>query len=129
MDLTTEPVGIAARVLAIASLVMGLSDAARLLGVWGGAPSPIAALGGTGFALLATLAAARLFAALGLWLQVQWGAVLLAAALFIELAVHLSGNLTVALTLFDFIFKLGALLATIALIAMGWFLARRHAAE
>lgn len=127
MDLKTEPAGIAARVLAVISLVMGLGDAARLLGVWSGAQSPLTAFGPTGFALLAVLAAARLFAALGLWLQVQWGLVLLAAALFVELAVFLFGDGIVALTLYGFIFKLAALLATIGLIAMSWFLVRRHA--
>jgi hypothetical protein len=129
MDLTTEPAGIAARVLAIISLVMGLGDAARLLGVWSGAQSPILAFGSTGFALLAVLAAARLFAALGLWLQVQWGAVLLAVALFVELTVYLFGGGLVAMTLLGFIFKLGALLATIGLIAISRFLVRRQAVD
>jgi hypothetical protein len=129
MDLRTEPAGIVARVLAIISLVMGLGDAARLLGVWSGSQSPLVAFGSTGFALLAILAAARLFAALGLWLHLQWGAVLLAVALFVELFVFLFGGGVVAMTLYGFIFKLAALLATIGLIAMSWFLVRRHAAD
>lgn len=129
MDLRTEPAGIAARVLAIVSLVMGLGDAARLLGVWSGAQSPLTAFGSTGFALLAVLAAARLFAALGLWLQVQWGPVLLAAALFVELFVFLFGSGIVAMTLYGFIFKLAALLATIGLVVISWFMVRRHAID
>ena len=129
MDMGTEPAGLAARVLAILSLVMGLGDAAHLLGVWSGAQSPLTAFGATGFALLAILAAARLFAALGLWLQVQWGAVLLAAALVVELGVVLLGNGLIAMTLYSFIFKLAVLLATFALIAMHWFVTRRHATD
>lgn len=129
MDLRTEPAGLVARVLAIVSLVMALGDAARLLGVWSGAQSPLVAFGSSGFALLAILAAACLFAALGLWLQVQWGAVLLAVALFVELFVFLFGRGVLALTLYGFIFKLVVLLATIGLIALSWFLARRHAAD
>lgn len=129
MDMGTEPAGLAARVLAILSLVMGLGDAAHLLGVWSGAQSPLSAFGPTGFALLAILAAARLFAALGLWLQVQWGPVLLAVALIVELGVALLGDGVVAMTLYSFIFKLAVLLATFALIAMNWFVTRRHAID
>ncbi len=129
MDLAIEPAGLAARILAILSLVMGLGDAAHLLGVWSGPQSPLTAFGVTGFALLAILAAARLFAALGLWLQVQWGAVLLAAALVVELGAVLLGNGLVTMTLYSFIFKLAVLLATFALLAMSWFMTRRHAAD
>lgn len=129
MDLRNEPAGKIARVLAILSLVMGLGDAAQLLGVWSGSQSPLTVFGPTGFALLAVLSAARLFAALGLWLKVQWGPVLLAVALFVELFVFLFGSGTVPMTLYGFIFKLGVLLATIGLVAMTWILGRRHALD
>ena len=73
------------RVVAIIALLLGLVDAARLLGVSSGAQSPITQLGATGFAYLAVFCLARLFAAVGLWIRASWGAVLLGLATTVEL--------------------------------------------
>ncbi|UJQ95656.1 hypothetical protein [Mariluticola halotolerans] len=72
------------RILALISLVIGLGDAARLLGVSGGQQDPMQALGVTGFVLLAILALTRLFAAVGLWISSSWGGVLVIGATLLE---------------------------------------------
>lgn len=129
MDFKIEPTGIYARVLAVISLFLGLSDAARLLGVTGASGSPLATLGPTGFILLTVLSTSRLFAALGLWMKAQWGAVLLVIALAVEIGFSLAGNLTVRSGLFGFIFKLVLMLATILLLVLAHNLDRRQRAD
>ena len=79
MDFSAPPIAIYIRIVAIISLLLGLNDAARLLGVNLGEVSPIATMGMTGFVYLAIFALARLFAAVGLWIKASWGAVLLVA--------------------------------------------------
>ena len=63
MALNAPPVGIYIRIVAIISLMLGLSDAGRLLGVNLGPVSPISTLGVTGVGYLAIFALARLSAA------------------------------------------------------------------
>lgn len=91
MDLTSPIAGRYVRIVAIIALLLGLSDAARLLGV-AGVPgvSPIYTLGGAGFTYLAIFAVARLFAAVGLWIQASWGAVLLVGATGLELIMYVT---------------------------------------
>lgn len=79
------------RVIAIIALLLGLGDAARLLGVSNGTVSPITQLGAAGFTYLAVFCIARLFAAVGLWIRASWGPVLLAGATLIEVALYLAG--------------------------------------
>ena len=94
MDLKSPIAGRYVRIVAIIALLLGLSDAARLLGVGSGLPgvSPIYTLGVTGFTYLAIFALARLFAAVGLWIQASWGAVLLVGATVIELGMYVLGS-------------------------------------
>jgi hypothetical protein len=117
MDLTSPIAGRYVRIVAIIALLLGLSDAARLLGV--GAPqagvSPIYTLGASGFTYLAIFALARLFAAVGLWIQASWGAVLLVGATVIELGLYMFGSRDVQMSALGFAVRV-VLLASIVLI-------------
>jgi hypothetical protein len=92
MDLKEGLAGRYVRIIAIISLLVGLGDAARLLGVSSGHVSPITILGPAGFVYLAIFALSRLFAAVGLWIGASWGAVLLVGATTVELVLFLGGN-------------------------------------
>ena len=115
MDFNAPPIGIYIRIVAIISLLLGLNDAARLLGVNLGAVSPIATMGMTGFVYLAIFALSRLFAAVGLWIKASWGAVLLVGATSVELALYLLGSSDVDMSAIGFAVRL-VLLASISVI-------------
>lgn len=103
------------RIVSILSLVLGLSDAARLLGINLGSESPIAAMGFSSFVLLAIFCLARLFSAVGLWIKASWGAVLLIGATVLELLLYLTGNPDVRIGALGFVVRV-VLLAAILLI-------------
>jgi cobalamin biosynthesis protein CbiG len=115
MDFNAPTIGIYIRVVAIISLLLGLNDAARLLGVNLGPVSPIATMGVTGFIYLGIFSAARLFAAVGLWIKASWGAVLLVGATGVELLLYLLGNPDVRMSAIGFAVRL-VLLASILII-------------
>lgn len=115
MDFKNDISGRYIRIVAIIALLLGLSDASRLLGVSTGNVSPLAELGTTGFSYLAIFALARLFAAVGLWIKASWGAVLLVGATGVELVLYLAGSRDVQMSAFGFAVRL-VLLASIALI-------------
>ena len=77
--------------------------------------SPIYTLGVTGFTYLAIFAMARLFAAVGLWIQASWGAVLLVGATVIELGMYMLGSRDVQMSALGFAVRL-VLLVSIVLI-------------
>lgn len=104
------------RIVAIIALLLGLVDAARLLGVSSGAQSPITQLGATGFAYLAVFCLARLFAAVGLWIRASWGAVLLGLATTVELLMYLFGNKDVTISAFGFAVRLLLVVSVAALL-------------
>lgn len=126
MDSRNDPTALLARILAIVSLFVGLGDAAAVLGI-GAAASGQAST--AGFIFLTALSVTRLFAAVGLWIGMQWGALVLLASLVIEIALYLSGSDWVRLSLWGFIFKLAILLATIGIFGFAQVLGRRHAAD
>lgn len=130
MDLRMEPAGWMARILALVSLFIGLGDAARLVG-FDAEPgiSPMVRLGSTGFALVVIFCLMRLFAAVGLWIQTRWGAVLLAASTGVEVALFLGGSLWLQTGLIDFSFKLVVFVATILLLVFARMLAARGAPD
>lgn len=129
MDFNAPPIGIYIRIVAIISLLLGLNDAARLLGVNLGAVSPITTMGMTGFVWLAIFGLARLFAAVGLWIKASWGAVLLVGATGVELLLYLLGNPDVRMTAFGFAVRL-VLLASITIIfVLSIRLSRARAAD
>ncbi|MHB1109222.1 MAG: hypothetical protein ACYCZU_02710, partial [Devosia sp.] len=102
MDFKSDISGRYVRIVAIIALLLGLSDASRLLGVSTGAVSPLTMLGTTGFVYLTIFALARLFAAVGLWIKASWGAVLLVGATAVELTLYLMGSQDVQMTAFGF---------------------------
>lgn len=115
MEFTASPFGIYVRIVAIISLMLGLSDAGRLLGVNLGSVSPISTFGVTGFTYLAIFAAARLSAAVGLWIKASWGAVILVGATVAELALYLAGNPDIRMSAFGFAVRV-VLLASILVV-------------
>lgn len=129
MDFNAPPIGIYIRIVAIISLMLGLNDAARLLGVSLGAVSPISTLGMTGFVYLAIFGLARLFAAVGLWIKASWGAVLLVGATGIELLLYLLGNPDVRMTAVGFAVRLVLLASILIIFVLSIRLKRARAAD
>jgi hypothetical protein len=119
MDFNAPAIGIYIRIVAIIALMLGLNDAARLLGVQLGAVSPISTMGMTGFIYLAIFGLARLFAAVGLWIRASWGAVLLVSATGLELALYLMGNPDIRMTAFGFAVRLVLLVSIVIIFALG----------
>ncbi|WP_224702058.1 DUF6163 family protein [Devosia aquimaris] len=129
MELTAPAISIYIRIIAILSLALGLSDAARLLGVNLGAVSPLTAMGMTGFVYLAIFALARLFAAVGLWIKASWGAVLLAGATGVELLLYLTGSPDVDMTAVGFALRLVLLVSIIIIFVLTLRQRRAHAGD
>jgi hypothetical protein len=106
------------RIVAILALVLGLSDAARLLGINLGATSPITAMGSSAFIYLAAFCLARLFAAVGLWIKASWGAVLLVGATALELGLYISGSPDIRMSAIGFAVRLVLLAAIIFILGL-----------
>jgi uncharacterized membrane protein (DUF2068 family) len=124
MDFKSDISGRYVRIVAIIALLLGLSDASRLLGVSTGAVSPLATLGTTGFVYLTIFALARLFAAVGLWIKASWGAVLLVGATAVELGLYLMGSKDVQMSAFGFAVRLVLLVSIILIFVLGLRLRR-----
>ena len=120
MDFIIEPAGRYIRIVAIIALLLGLNDAARLLGVTSGDQSPLTTLGPAGFTYLALFALARLFAAVGLWIKASWGAVLLVSATSVELLMFLLGNRDVQMSALGFAVRLVLLTAIVLVFVLSW---------
>ncbi len=125
MDFKSELAGRYLRIVAIIALLLGLSDASRLL-VTSGSVSPITELGATGFAYLTAFCLARLFAAVGLWIRASWGAVLLGIATAIELLMFLFGNRDVTISMVGFGVRLLLLVSVAALLFLSFRMRRAH---
>jgi uncharacterized membrane protein (DUF2068 family) len=126
MDFKGEVAGRYIRIVAIIALLLGLADAARLLGVSSGSVSPLATLGTAGFIYLAIFCLARLFAAVGLWIRASWGAVLLVGATAVELGMYLMGNRDVHLDPIGFALRLVLLVAIIVVFVLSIRMRRAH---
>jgi hypothetical protein len=126
MEFLIESAGRYLRVIAIIALLLGLNDAARLLGVTGGEQSPITTLGPAGFTYLALFALARLFAAVGLWIKASWGAVLLVAATSVELLLFLLGSRDVQMDAVGFAVRLVLLTAIVLVFVLSWRVRRER---
>ena len=118
MDFHTPIAGRYVRIVAIISLLLGLNDASRLLGVSTGAQSPIDLLGVTGFVYLAVFAMAQLFASVGLWIRASWGAVLLVAATVLELGMYLIGSKDVQMSALGFAIRLVLLVSIVVVFVL-----------
>lgn len=129
MDFNAQPIGIYIRIVAIISLLLGLNDASRLLGVNLGSVSPLEVMGTTGFVYLAIFALARLFAAVGLWIKASWGAVLLVASTLVELVLYLSGSPDVTMSAFGFAVRLLLLAAILIIFIIGIRMSRARASD
>ena len=126
MDFSAPPIAIYIRIVAIISLLLGLNDAARLLGVNLGEVSPIATMGMTGFVYLAIFCLARLFAAVGLWIRASWGAVMLVGATVVELLMYLMGNPDVRIDAIGFALRLVLLAAISVIFVLSFRMRRAH---
>lgn len=129
MSFKSPQLGLYIRVVALLSLLLGLSDAGRLLGVNLGATSPVAVLGPTGFVLLGIFSLARLFAGVGLWLKASWGAVLLVGSTTAELALYLAGSPDIRMSAFGFAIRIVLLVAILAIFALSFRFSRAQAAD
>lgn len=118
MDFSQEPIGRYVRILAILVLLLGINDAARLLGVSLGDQSPIAQLGVKAYVYLGGFTLALLFAGVGLWIKASWGAVLVVAATGAELGMFLMGNPDMRMNLVSFGFRLVLLAVTVVTIVL-----------
>jgi uncharacterized membrane protein (DUF2068 family) len=127
MDFNTPILGRYVRIVAIIALLVGLSDASRLLGVSSGDRNPIQLMGTMGFVYLSVFAGARLFAAVGLWIRASWGAVLLLAATVIELGMYFLGDRAIQLSALDFAVRLVLLVAIVMIFVVAFrFRQRAH---
>ncbi|HHY49635.1 MAG TPA: hypothetical protein GYA10_07795 [Alphaproteobacteria bacterium] len=126
MDFKGEIASRFVRIIAIIALLVGLGDAARLLGVTSGSASPLAELGPAGFVYLAVFCLARLFAAVGLWIRASWGAVLLVGATTVELVMFLAGNRDVHLDAIGFAIRLLLVVAIVLLFVLSLRMRRAH---
>lgn len=124
MDLRGDITSRFVRILAIVTLLVGLADAARLLGVGAGEVSPIARFGVAGFTYLAAFCLARLCAAVGMWIGASWGLVLVGGASVIEVMMFVTGSPDVHLDAIGFGVRL-ILLAGVGLIGFLWLRSRR----
>lgn len=126
MDFRGELAARYVRIIAIVALLVGLGDAARLLGVTSGSVSPLAQLGPAGFVYLAAFCLSRLFAAVGLWIGASWGAVLLVGATTVELLMFLIGNRDVQLDAIGFVVRLALVIAIVLMFVLRLRTRRAH---
>ena len=129
MDLNSQPIGVYIRIIAIVSLLLGLNDASRLLGVNLGAVSPLATMGMTGFVYLGIFALARLFAAVGLWIKASWGAVLLVGATGVEMVLYLIGSADVSMSPFGFAVRIVLLVSILIVLVLNIRLQRARSID
>lgn len=115
-DSRSRLMGRLSRILGLIVLLLALYNAARLLGV-SDATDPIVALGALGFVYLAVFTIAQFFAAVGLWIQSSWGAVVLIGAMVTELGLALTGNPNVHLAFFGIVVRLLLLLGAAAILS------------
>jgi hypothetical protein len=124
MDLKSVLAGRILKGIALVALLLGLADAARLLGVGAGPASPIATLGPAGFSLLAVFSVSRLFAAVGLWIRASWGGVLLLAATVVELVLYVTGNPNLRMDIPGFVIRVLLVGALVTIYALSFRLRR-----
>lgn len=115
----------ATHVLALICLLIGLSDAATLVGFSGGAVNPVSILGATGFIALAGFTIARLFAAVGMWIDASWGGVLLVSTAFVELIAIGAGVSTAPYSILGIGMRILLAAAVAYVLIKRWWLVRK----
>lgn len=108
----TKMMGRLSRVLGLICLFLGLASAARLLGANGSPVGPVQALGVMGFVYLSVFTLGQLFAAVGMWIQSSWGAVVLIGVTLTEMGLALSGNPNVSISMIGFIVRIVLLIGS-----------------
>lgn len=126
MQVPAQWIATTLRGIALVTLILGLVDAARLLGVSTGSSNPIDQMGMSAFVYLGIFTVAHLFAAVGIWIRANWGNVLLAAVTFLELSLYLAGNPNVQMSVVGFIVRLLILVAMVLIFLIA-FRTRRAA--
>lgn len=126
MEFKGEITGRIIRVIALVALLLGLADAAVLLGVTGSSETPLATLGAAGFSYLAVFSLSLLFAAVGLWIGASWGAVLLVGSAGVEMLLYLMGNPDIRLDAVGFGVRLVLIVAIALIFAFSLRLRRAH---
>jgi hypothetical protein len=126
MDFKIELASRVLRVVAMVALLVGLADAARLVGVMSGPQSPIALLGPVGFAYLATFCLARLFSAVGIWIGASWGSVLLVGSTVLELVIAITDAGDVSLDIIGYILRILMILAILAVFVLRFRTREQH---
>lgn len=121
--------GLYIRIVAILSLMLGLNDAGRLLGINLGSTSPLAVMGPTAFVYLAIFSLARLFAGVGLWIKASWGAVLLVGATATELALYVAGSPDIRMSAVGFSVRVVLLVAIVLIFGLSIRISRAQAAD
>lgn len=106
------------RQIAIIALINGVLDTGRILGVGNGAVNPFDAYSVTGFALLGGFAVARIFAAVGMWIESNWGAPLLLGITLVELVIYLVGSVRLEIGIVGFVARLIELVGAMLIL---WF--------
>lgn len=114
------------RFLALVCLAIGLADAGHLVGVSGGSVNPLVAMGVPAFVLLSIFTMARLFAAIGLWINASWGAALLIGATAVELGLVFSFSRHVTLSLTELVIRLALLIAMVMFLVMRYLSLREQ---
>lgn len=104
------------RQIAILALLNGVLDAGRLLGVGAGDIDPLSKYSVAGFAILGTFTVARLFAAVGMWIESNWGTPLLFGITLVELIIYLGGSVHLDIGLVGFVARLIELVGTILIL-------------
>ena len=109
---------IVARQIAILALLNGILDAGRLLGVGAGDVDPLAKYSVAGFTVLGIFALSRIFAAVGMWIQSNWGTPLLFGITLAELVIYLFSSIRLEIGLIGFVARLIELVGTLLIL---WF--------
>lgn len=117
MILKKSTITVVVRILAFVSLIIGLSDAANLLGVSSGGQSPMIRLGVMNFIYLGVFTVATIFAAVGLWIKASWGAVLLVTSMATQLGLVVFSDIGFGISWLGFLVRLLLLIGGGAVIA------------
>lgn len=114
------------RVVAIVTLIMGLADAAQLVGLGQGDRSPLATLGVAGFTWLGIFCVAHLCASVGLWIKASWGAVTLMGACLMALILTFVDSADFSVDLWGGLLRGVIIIVLAGLMALNWRARRQH---
>ena len=114
------------RQIAILALLNGIMDTGRLLGVGANGANPFEIYTVLGFSLLGAFAIARIFAAVGIWIESNWGTPVLFITTLAELSVFLFALAPLSIGVIGFGVRLAQLAGSILILGMTFHNWRRH---